>query len=57
MYILYIIMLIFFIYIYIKISILTHIYYFLLKLHGICQKTNIFFVHKQPVAQLRNAIK
>lgn len=43
MYILYIIMLNFFIYIYIKISILTHIYYFLLKLHGICQKTNIFF--------------
>ena len=50
MYILYIIMLNFFIYIYIKISILTHIYYLLLKLHGICQKTNIFFVHKQPVA-------
>ena len=50
MYILYIIMLNFFIFIYIKISILTHIYYFILKLHEICQKTNIFFVHEQPVA-------
>ena len=48
MYILYIIMLIFFIYIYIKISILTHIYYFLLKLHEICQKTNIFSFTNNP---------
>ena len=51
MYILYIIMLNFFIFIYIKISILTHIYYFILKLHEICQKNKLFFfVHEQPVA-------
>lgn len=43
MYILYIIMLNFFIFIYTKISILTHIYYFILKLHEICQKKINFF--------------
>lgn len=48
MYILYIIMLNFFIFIYIKISILTHIYYFILKLHEICQKTNIFSFTNNP---------
>lgn len=48
MYILYIIMLNFFIFIYIKISILTHIYYFILKLHEICQKINFFSFTNNP---------
>ena len=56
MYILYIIMLNFFIFIYIKISILTHIYYFILKLHEICQKNKLFFRSRTTRRPLFEAI-